>query len=477
MSVALIRYDAARKALASALRVDEVKRIHDKATALLAYAKQAGDYDLQNQAAEIRLLAERRAGQLLVDMHGTGQRRTKERGRPTKVSSATTLSKLGITRDQSSKWQRLAMLIDDESFERALTQAKEKYGELTTAGLLREVKEVMRPPSGVVVPNINVLAETLLRDIESVNRREKLEEVVESREHLNTTLRRKLMLALRHAAKEYTAFEVKLSKEFQDFPNSGKAYQRVVRERAATIPDPDLEEKRRLAANLKSATVREISFDEAKQVILANEWLANMGTTEWAYGLFFGDHLGGVVCFGSTAGTNVASSVCGAEHKHKVATLCRGASLPWAHKHTGSFLVSAACRAMVKKGYHIIVCYSDPAAGEIGSIYQAANFLYSGLTQPTEQFMTLDGKIHDSRQVSGLARDRTGGTLKYKRSRAQQKKLLIEQGAEFFEGTPKHRYVGFFGDRRQKRMLQAALRWPVLPYPKRQQPCVTIEAS
>jgi hypothetical protein len=59
MTFELVRYDAARKAIAAAHRVDEVKRIHDKATALLAYAKQAGDYELQNKAAEIRILAER----------------------------------------------------------------------------------------------------------------------------------------------------------------------------------------------------------------------------------------------------------------------------------------------------------------------------------------------------------------------------------------------------------------------------------
>jgi hypothetical protein len=72
-------------------------------------------------------------------------------------------------------------------------------------------------------------------------------------------------------------------------------------------------------------------------------------------------------------------------------------------------------------------------------------------------------------QIVGLARDRRGGTLKYKRSRAEQKKLLLEQGCEFFEGTPKHRYVGIYGDRRTKRLLKAALRWPVLAYPKRPQ--------
>jgi hypothetical protein len=132
---------------------------------------------------------------------------------------------------------------------------------------------------------------------------------------------------------------------------------------------------------------------------------------------------------------------------------------------------------MAKKGFNVICSFSDPSASEIGTIYSALNHYYCGLTQPTEQFRTPDGKVHDSRQVSGLARDRTGGTLKYKRTRAQQKKLLIEQGCEFFEGTAKHRWVGFYGDKRTKRILKAALRWPVLPYPKRptvEQPVQTL---
>lgn len=472
MTFALTRYDNARKALAAAHRVDEVKRIHDKATALLAYAKQAGDLTLQNQAAEIRILSERRAGQLLMDMNDTGQRQAKLNGRPKKLSSTTrhitTLPKLGITHDQSSKWQRLARLIDDETFERALLQAKEKYGELTTSGVLREVREVVRPRStGFVEPDINVIAADLVREIDSPARRDRLEEVVRLRNRVNPTIRKQLIASLKNASEHLDASMHSLTADFKQPPSNGRAHQRLIREHMATQPEADLEEKMRLAADFKNATVREITYSEAKNVILANEWLGNLGTTEWAYGLFFGKYLAGVACFGSTAGTNVASSICGAEHRHKVTTLCRGACVHWAHPHSASFLVSSACREMTKKGCYIVVAYSDPEAGEVGTIYQACNFLYCGQTNPTEQFRRPDGKIYDSKQVSNLRRDHRSGTSKYLRSRGEQKKLMLEQGCEFFKGTPKHRYVAIVGDRRIKRMLKAALRWPVLPYPKR----------
>jgi hypothetical protein len=485
---ALIRYDAARKALAAAHRVDEVKAIRDKAEAVRVYAKQAGDFELQNQAAEIRLRAERRAGQLLIEMEKNPGRRGEGRPRKdgtkfTRSSRSTAyppkLEDIGVSRDQSSKWQRLALLVDEATFERALVQAREKTGELTNAALLREIREIVTPNAVPTERDINLIASELTRDIESQNTREKLDEVVRLRNRLNPTIRKKLILALKNSLKHVSEAEVELSKDFEDYPANGKAFQRVIRERMAEEPDPLLSEKMALAADFKNATVREISLAEARNQVVAFEWLASLGSAEFAYGLFFGKYLAGTVAFGSTAGTAVKKSVC-PEHADKIILLTRGCCLPWADPprkssdgrvHAGSaasFLISAACREMTKKGYNLFVAYADPKANERGVIFRACNFLYCGTTNPTEKFRRPDGKVFDARNVHLLTRDRRFGRLRYKRSRAEQKQILIEQGCEFFKDTGcKHRFVGIFGDRRTKKLLRRALRWDVMEYPKR----------
>jgi hypothetical protein len=207
----------------------------------------------------------------------------------------------------------------------------------------------------------------------------------------------------------------------------------VIRESLAEQPDPLLKEKKALAIDFRQAVVREITFEQARDVILTYESMNS--STKHSFGLFFGQYLAGVVCFGSTAGSHVAESVCGQEHKHKVIALVRGASgVHWAHPHSASFLISAACSAMTKKGYHIFVAYSDAEFGEIGTVYQSIGWAYCSTTSPTEKYKTLDGRVHDSRQIHGLTRDRTGGGLRYTRTRAKQRQILLKEGCEFFMG-------------------------------------------
>ena len=141
------------------------------------------------------------------------------------------------------------------------------------------------------------------------------------------------------------------------------------------------------------------------------------------------------------------------KHADKVISLTRGCCLPWAdpprkssdgRTHAGSaasFLISAACREMTKKGYNVFVAYADPAANEKGTIYQSLGWSLSVVfTNPTEKFRRPDGKVYDARNVHLLTSDRRFGKLRYKRSRAEQKKILIEEGCEFFKDDgSKHR--------------------------------------
>ena len=110
-------YSNAKNALAEYKTVDEVKDYRDKAVAVEMYAKQAQDFDLEYDAAIARVRAERKCGELLRDMESV------KKGRPKKeMSNGTTfktIEKMGITRDQSSKWQQLAN-VPDKEFEEAI---------------------------------------------------------------------------------------------------------------------------------------------------------------------------------------------------------------------------------------------------------------------------------------------------------------------------------------------------------------------
>lgn len=98
---------------------DEVKDIRDKAIAIQMYARQAQNVELERQACEIRLRAERRAGQLLGEMEKAKGARGNPGGQGAKVvrsddTTAQTLPEMGITRDQSSQWQKLAKVPEQE---------------------------------------------------------------------------------------------------------------------------------------------------------------------------------------------------------------------------------------------------------------------------------------------------------------------------------------------------------------------------
>ena len=79
----LVHYDKARAALEKASQVDDVKSIRDQAEVLRQYARQIKNVEMEAWVAEIKVRAERRAGELLKG----SQRWTPKFGQVAKVDS------------------------------------------------------------------------------------------------------------------------------------------------------------------------------------------------------------------------------------------------------------------------------------------------------------------------------------------------------------------------------------------------------
>jgi hypothetical protein len=235
-----------------------------------------------------------------------------------------------------------------------------------------------------------------------------------------------------------------------------KCFQRQLREKKDDgRPKMTLEE-------LHSSEVREIDFRTAQDFILDFEWLGTMGTTKFSYGLYTqsGD-LFAVYCFGLTAGTQVLSQPFGEEHKSEGIVLVRGACAPFAHEHASSYGIGRVIPFVRDRGYKFVVAYSDVESGEIGTVYQATNWYFYGMTSPVTYLVRPDLKRVDPKIIHKYAKKK-GIT------RQEQVEEFMAEGYVFEKANPKLKYIKLIGNKRDNKELMKKKRFNIYPYMKRQ---------
>ncbi|MDA8336990.1 MAG: hypothetical protein M0Z41_18740, partial [Peptococcaceae bacterium] len=99
-----------------------------------------------------------------------------------------------------------------------------------------------------------------------------------------------------------------------------------------------------------------------------------------------------------------------------------------------------------------LLSYADPAEGHLGTIYQATNWLYTGISDAQPKLDLGDGIPRHLRSVGSAFSTHSG---KYFRDHGLDVKFIPQTG--------KYRYI-YFVDA----SLRNKLRVPVLPYPKKE---------
>lgn len=100
----------------------------------------------RNQAAEIKLRAERKLGELLAAME---KHKGGNPNRSHNVTGSSTLKDMGVEKMQSHRWQ-LESHLPDEAFEEHVARTKKAEQKLTSVSVQRKAKEYVRQQARVV---------------------------------------------------------------------------------------------------------------------------------------------------------------------------------------------------------------------------------------------------------------------------------------------------------------------------------------
>ena len=126
------------------------------------------------------------------------------------------------------------------------------------------------------------------------------------------------------------------------------------------------------------------------------------------------------------------------------------------HKASASKIISIAIKMLRKAnpGLRLVVSYADRNQGHTGAIYQAGNWVYTGETAKSTQYIDRTGRVWHERQVS------VSGVSTQYGSRRIVPRIKDCKRAELL---PKHRYIYPLDEQ-----MRTSINHLQRPYPKRQ---------
>jgi len=192
--------------------------------------------------------------------------------------------------------------------------------------------------------------------------------------------------------------------------------------------------------------VKSIKTEECKEWFLKKHYAKRIPNSIFTFGIYAGSLLQGVVSYGMTANNNLNEIVEGV----KAIELNRLVINDDVDKNALSFFVSQSLKMLPKP--MVVISYADSGQGHHGYIYQATNWIYTGLGKGDYEFRK-NGRQYHRKNIYDLL-----GTGSLENAR--------KHGYEVVKVEPKHRYIFLIGSKKQKKKMIKKLPWQIEQYPK-----------
>ena len=199
---------------------------------------------------------------------------------------------------------------------------------------------------------------------------------------------------------------------------------------------------------MDSYKVLPIKYNDTKPFILNIHYAKRLPSITYSFGLFFKNELVGIVTYGSPPSQSLCRGIAGDECRKIVLELNR-LVLKNNIKNEASFLVANSFKLLKKPT--IIVSYADTSQNHTGYIYQATNFIYTGLSDKRTEWREINTNKHSKTICEQYSLN--------ERKNNPDKFHVVDR-------PRKHRYIYILANKKDKKNILKKLKYPISKYPK-----------
>ena len=207
--------------------------------------------------------------------------------------------------------------------------------------------------------------------------------------------------------------------------------------------------------------ITKIKNEECKEWFLHKHYAKRLPSVSYAFGLYENNSLEGVCSFGKPMSHTLIKGAFKGLYQDCFFELNRLVVNEKLKKNSLSFFIAQCFKQLPKPS--VLVSYADTSQNHHGYIYQATNWIYTGLSNKFTDY-AVEGLEH---MHHSSIEDSVG---RYDKNKNIDKHTLLKEkyGDKLYlkERPRKHRYFYLIGTKKQKKEMLANLAYKVCNYPK-----------